>query len=232
MDGAHALVRFPPKDAAAAEHAAGSDLASLLQDCRLLRKDELQVVRGSSAPRVPDCFQKTPRRVALGPDVGQILAITADLQGLRLLCRRGQRLAYLAFNLSTGKLDQESPLPTEAPAFLGGRPAGQVSLHGAGESSPVLLRDGNGALYPLARDCTGGIRDPAWLNLSPAQGVGMAIHAVQHSTGGKARIAVIAVALEMQSLLSAIVRTDMEKVKAVLSAVERIRGKYRMFVSS
>lgn len=57
-----------------------SDTTSLLSDCRILRKDDLQVVKGLSAPKVPDCFQKTPKKIMV-PENGQILATAVDTQG-------------------------------------------------------------------------------------------------------------------------------------------------------
>ena len=75
------------------------------------------------------------------------------------------------------------------------------------QNAPVLLRDGNGAIYPLAKDCNGGIRDPTWFNLSAAHSIGMAVHSVvpvaplaPAATSGKVRIAIIAVALEVRAL--------------------------------
>ena len=62
--------------------AAGKDdPTSLLSDCRILRKDDLQVVKGVTAPRLPDCFQRTPKKVLL-PEMGQILTVAVDTQGL------------------------------------------------------------------------------------------------------------------------------------------------------
>ena len=61
------------------------DLASLLQDCRLLRKDELMVVKGMTAPKLPDCFQRTPKKVCV-PESGQILSVCVDNEGMFLFC--------------------------------------------------------------------------------------------------------------------------------------------------
>lgn len=47
MDGPYAAVKFPPKDSAlqsAAAAVSSEESGSLLQDVRLLRKDELQVI--------------------------------------------------------------------------------------------------------------------------------------------------------------------------------------------
>ena len=44
VDGAYAAVKFPPKESGSSVDGANSDdVNSLLQDLRLLRKDELQV---------------------------------------------------------------------------------------------------------------------------------------------------------------------------------------------
>ena len=47
VDGPYAAVKFPPKDSAiqgAAASGSNEETGSLLQDVRLLRKDELQVI--------------------------------------------------------------------------------------------------------------------------------------------------------------------------------------------
>ena len=72
------------KDGGDALVAGKDDPTSLLSDCRILRKDDLQVVKGNAAPRVPDCFQRTPKKVML-PEMGQILATAVDTQGLALI---------------------------------------------------------------------------------------------------------------------------------------------------
>lgn len=45
------------------------DTIVLLQDCRLMRKDELQVIKPGMTSRAPDCFQRVPRRINLPPEV-------------------------------------------------------------------------------------------------------------------------------------------------------------------
>ena len=80
MDGAYAAVKFQTKDANAEHGSTKEDPSALLQDCRLLRKDELQVVKSISAPRLPDCFQKVPKKVTIVEN-GQILAVAVDCEG-------------------------------------------------------------------------------------------------------------------------------------------------------
>ena len=55
-------------------------LSAILSDCRLLRKDDLVLVKGATALKVPECFQKVPRRVQISR-TGRILAMCVDNQG-------------------------------------------------------------------------------------------------------------------------------------------------------
>ena len=58
------------------------DMIKLLADCRLLRKDELQVIKSSVNSRAPDCFQRTPRRVNIGEGATEsLLTVSTDGQG-------------------------------------------------------------------------------------------------------------------------------------------------------
>ena len=84
MDGIYAAVRFPrqddPSTSSSSSKPADDSVAALLSDCRLMHKDDLIVVKGTAAPKVPDCFQKLPKRVNLGHS-GRILAVSVDNQG-------------------------------------------------------------------------------------------------------------------------------------------------------
>ena len=62
---------------------------------------------------------------------------------------------------------------------------------------PLILRDGNGAIYPVAKDCLEGIRDPLWLDLPPLVSLGMTLQSVP-SASLKNRVAVIALAVEVR----------------------------------
>lgn len=84
VDGAYAAVRFPTvgKDGKEVVPTTPEDWTALLQDCRLVRKDELVAVKwgsgGSAGPRGPDCLQRWPRKIVLPPDV-QVLSIAVSL---------------------------------------------------------------------------------------------------------------------------------------------------------
>ncbi|KAK2167028.1 hypothetical protein LSH36_32g04006 [Paralvinella palmiformis] len=214
VDGAYAAVRFPGKDGSSTE-----DPATLFQDCRLLRKDDLVIVRGSTAPKIPDCFQKTPKKINL-PESGKILTVAVDSQGIHMVCVVGTHFKYFIYDLSTSKMEQSSMFPTDTIAFLG-QSERKVKLHNAGENSPVILCDGNSTIYPLGKDCLDGIRDPRWLDLPPLHSLGMAIQSLPNvAPNSKNKTAVIVMAVETQALSVHILRHDLERVKAILAAAE------------
>lgn len=62
----------------------------------------------------------------------------------------------------------------------------------------VQLQDGNGAIYPLAKDYNSGIRDPMWLNLPPVRCLGMRVQALPNTIlSQKNKAAVIVLAVEV-----------------------------------
>lgn len=236
VDGSYAAVRFPnskealnassiSKDVSKDSSTTGvDDMMSLLQDCRLMRKDDLQVVKSTATSRVPDCFQRTPRRVNIPEGGGQILTIAVDGQGIHAIVKTGSKLSYVLFNVSTGRVEQDSPFPCDTAAFLG-LDSHAVNLTSTGESgqSVLLLRDGNSAICPLAKDCVEAIRDPHWLDLPPIRCIGTGIHAltaVAASTNLKNQVALIVLALESQTLMSKVLRCDLEGVKQLLNSLD------------
>ncbi|VDH90552.1 E3 ubiquitin-protein ligase EDD1, partial [Mytilus galloprovincialis] len=216
VDGDYAAVKFQTKD----EPPSKDDLTTLLQDCRLLRKDDLQVVKSVNAPRLPDCFQKTPKKVTLSEN-GQILAVAVDSEGIHVIARSGSKLSYMVYNLTSGKVDQDAPFPTDTQAFMGSLRS-DITLHNTGDELLVQLRDGNGAIYPLAKDSNDGIRDPMWLNLPPIRCLGMRVQGLTNTIlNQKNKAAVIVLAVEHQTLIQHVLRCDLEKVKSILSTLEQ-----------
>lgn len=136
VDGAYAAVRFPPPNCKEREYTKDAD--DIFLDCRLMRKDDLQVIKSSSTSRVPDCFQKTPRRIQIQESSGQILTIAVDGQGIHAIVRSGSKLSYVVYNVSSGRVEQDNPFPSDSAAFMGLYPS-SVSLTCAGEVSSVFF---------------------------------------------------------------------------------------------
>lgn len=68
------------------------------------------------------------------------------------------------------------------------------------QDSVTLLQDGNGALYPLAKNALGGIRDPVWFELPPARCLALGTHTLSHGSFGtnvKSKAAVLVLAMEV-----------------------------------
>lgn len=68
------------------------------------------------------------------------------------------------------------------------------------QESPIILRDGNGTIYPMAKDCMGGIRDPDWLDLPPISSLGMGVHSLTNLPANstiKKKAAIIIMAVEV-----------------------------------
>lgn len=84
VDGAYAAVRFPTvgKDGKEVVPSTPDDWTALLQDCRLVRKDDLVAVKwgagGAAGPRGPDCLQRSPRKIALPPEL-QVITIAVSV---------------------------------------------------------------------------------------------------------------------------------------------------------
>ncbi|XP_029848951.2 E3 ubiquitin-protein ligase UBR5 isoform X8 [Ixodes scapularis] len=211
VDGAYVAVRF------GRESGPGEDP---LQECRLLRRDELQPVKGSATPRLPDCLQRCPRRVCL-PDSTHILAMTVDSQGIHAVVKNGAQLTYTVYNIVTGRAEQDSPFPTCLQSFLG-LDQRQVTLATSGESETVtLLRDGNSAIYPLAKDCMESIRDPLWLDLPPVRALGLGVHPLRDAAANqKNQVGIVVLALEAQTLMPLILKGEGETVRQTLCSLE------------
>ena len=66
----------------------------------------------------------------------------------------------------------------------------------------MILQDGNKAVYPLAKDCISGVRDPCWLNLPSVQSVGLCVQSLANvAPNCKNKLCIIALALEVSSSL-------------------------------
>ena len=210
------------------EPAAPEDPSSLLMSpsTRILPREQLQLIKGGSLPRVPDCFQRVPKKVALQNNDVKILAIMVDGQGVHAIVRNdGSRLSHRVYNLSTGKVEVDSKFPTDVSAFLGLNPGSNISFHSTGESEFVsMLMDGNQTIYPLVKDQTpsaDSIKDPMLLDLPPIQALGLGTHALPHiGNGKKNEVAVIVLSFVAQLIMPKILQCDFEAVKRFVASLE------------
>lgn len=221
VDGAYAAVKFPNVNGSKEV----KDENDAWQDCRLMRKDELQVIKSTTLSRVPDCFQKSPRRIVLSPPqsgesgtTNQLLTLTIDSKGIHAIMKVNNKLHYSLFNLNTGRQEQNSIFPTDINAFLGSSP-NNISLTCAGECTDtvLILRDGNNTIYPMTKDCVEAIKEPTWLDLPPIKCIAAApLTLPSVGVNLKSQVAIVAIVPEPQILMSRILRCDIEGIKNIL----------------
>lgn len=239
VDGAFAAVRFPlTKDKT--DKNPTTEESDIWADCRLMKKDDLQVLKSATTSRIPDCFQKTPRRVVLNSQLSsdsvnnsQLITFDIDTKGIHAILKNGTKLHYSVFNLN-GRQEQDSVFPTDTNAFLG-TSLNNVSLICTGDSisSVTLLRDGNNTIYPIAKDCLDAIKDPQWADMPPIKCIdaiplcvpSLSGSSSSSSNGGssgisKSFVAMIVMATETQLLMSRILRCDVEGVKHILTQLD------------
>ena len=65
VDGLYAAVLFPSKENPSLPPSSPTDPMSLFKHCRLVRKDELQIVKSSTNHKVFDCIQKSPKPLVI-----------------------------------------------------------------------------------------------------------------------------------------------------------------------
>lgn len=221
IDGTYAAVRFAGKESNGNE--SSMDVNSLLQDCRLLKKDELRLIKPGNSVRQCDYIQRQPKRLTLS-DSSNIIKMTVSNKGIHAIVRNGIKLNYVVYSLATGRPEQECAFPTDTQSFFGSNPS-NIHLQCYGESSEnmiTLLRDGNGALYPFAKDCNMSIKDPVQLNLPPVQSIGFSIVPLKDGQTGaiKSQVALGLLFLQNQFLTPEILGSDPEMVRLALNSIQ------------
>ncbi|XP_055848021.1 E3 ubiquitin-protein ligase hyd [Episyrphus balteatus] len=197
------------------------------QHCRLLKKDDVQVIKSLVNPRGPDCYQKTPKRLniiaAQDANVCQLLALAVDTKGVHTVSKISNKMYYNVFNLHNSKQEHSSIFPTDCNVFLGSS-ASNIALYisdDSNENCTVILRDGNRTLYPFLKDCNGDLRDPQWLSLPPIRTVAMSIISLPIlGINLKSKVCMIIMFLEKQYLMPSILRCDLKSVVMLLNQLE------------
>ena len=193
---------------------------------RILSRDQLQLVKQGALPRIPDCFQRAPKRVCLQQNEnGQILALNVDGKGIHAVVRIGDKTCYRIYNISTGKTEIDSKFPTDTQAFLGLDPTNNIRFYSTGEPEfASLLLDGNRTIYPLVKDSTpsaDSIKDPHWLDLPPIGAIGLGTHALPHvGSGKKNEVAVVVLSFTPQTIIPKILQCDLESIKRIITNLE------------
>ncbi|XP_016930962.4 E3 ubiquitin-protein ligase hyd [Drosophila suzukii] len=245
VDGDFVAVRFPAMNAAAAAVAAAAATASSSsntastskeegkeddwQQCRLLRREDVQIFRTAMSTRGPDWLQKQPKKINVGADAAgvQLLTLAVDSRGIHVIKKVLGKIHYSLYNLYNSKQEQNCLFPTDCASFIGSSPGNILMACNndcSGNSSTIVLRDGNGALYPLAKDCLGSIKDPQWFDLPPVKSITMSTISLPAMLSGvnlKSKVCMTALLFDTQKLMPHILRCDVKNSFAALSRLER-----------
>lgn len=193
-------------------------------------------MKSTTSSRGPDCFQKIPRRIVLSlqqPGVNfQLLSLAVDAKGIHTILKYNSKIHYGLFNLSSGRQEQDSVFPSDVNSFMGMSPR-QISLTCASDTvdSMLLLRDGNSAIYPLAKDCLNAIRDPQLLDFPPIRSIAtITVSLPMVDMNQKSQLAVVVMAPERQILMPRILRCDFKGVKAILGQLDNGELKHQISI--
>ncbi|XP_058978714.1 E3 ubiquitin-protein ligase hyd isoform X2 [Musca domestica] len=236
VDGDFVAVRFPisspiPSPSATTSVAANEGKEDDWQQCRLLRREDVQVYKTAIASRGPEWLQKMPRKINIGhgndPSGFQLLSMAVDLRGIHVVKKIGNKLHYSLYNLYNSKQEQNCQFPTDSSSFMGSSPS-NISMicnnDSSGNTSTIVVRDGNRALYPMAKDCVGSIKDPQWFDLSPVKAVAMTTISLAcnlNNINQKSKVCMTALLFESQKLMPHILRCDVKNVFAALIQLEK-----------
>ncbi|XP_011188197.2 E3 ubiquitin-protein ligase hyd isoform X1 [Zeugodacus cucurbitae] len=230
VDGDFVAVRFPiattSTTSAGSNNGEGKD--DDWQQCRLLRREDVQIYKTNMASRGLDWLQKMPRKVNINncndSNGFQLLTMSVDVRGVHVIKKHGSKLFYSLYNLYNSKQEQICQFPTDSVSFLGVTPDNINILCNNDSSvstSNILVCDGNRALYPIAKDCLGSIKDPYWLDLPPVKNVSMSMIPFSSAGNLKSKLCLTALVFESQKLMPHILRCDIKNAFAVLSRLEK-----------
>lgn len=237
VDGDFVAVRFPISSSSPSTSAAsvgvntGEGKEDDWQQCRLLRREDIQVYKTAMATRGPDWIQKLPKKINIShgsdPSAFQLLCLAVDLRGIHVVKKVGSKLHYSVYNLYNSKQEQNCQFPTDSGSFMGAS-FNNISMicnnDCSGNSSTIILRDGNRALYPMSKDCVGSIKDPHWFDLSPVKAVAMttiSLASSLNSSNQKSKVCMTALLFETQKIMPHILRCDVKNSFATLSRLEK-----------
>ncbi|XP_065677761.1 E3 ubiquitin-protein ligase UBR5 isoform X1 [Hydra vulgaris] len=229
VDGAYALVDFSTKKVETGK----CDIGSILDECRLVRKDELQIVKWTTPPKMPECFQRTPKQLILPPN-SKALSIALDTKGVRVLLKTQTGLRYVTFSLATGRAESGGDIQQAPSLFLSKTQPHCSVLNSSGIDSLTLLQDPNQCLYPLIKDNSNGIRTPDLLNMPPVTCLAMGRRRVNDTNKGHLIVAVMIV--KDSDLVQSVLQSDAEAIHQFFSNCqiekhinERVDGNRNIF---
>ncbi|XP_066917257.1 E3 ubiquitin-protein ligase UBR5-like isoform X2 [Clytia hemisphaerica] len=225
VDGAYAIVHFSQKtfDQDGGESKRTMDVDLMLKESVIRRKDELQIVKWTTPPKMPECYQKVPKQLSISNS--KVVSMTLDNNGIHALLKSHTGLRYSVYSLASGRPNPGGNIQHEPASFLMRATPNNVRLHPSDNKSVMLLRDSNNCLYPLVKDNVGGIQNPTWTNLSSVSCMVTARkrssnHSLIRPSGKSKQLALTVLIVEDNNVLQAILSADCESLRKSLEKAQ------------
>ncbi|RDD37597.1 E3 ubiquitin-protein ligase UBR5 [Trichoplax sp. H2] len=191
----------------------------LLRSCRLLPLGDLQLTKTPYSCRCVDKIQRVPK--LLPPSKGRIVALSANCNGILQVTRSDGKLTYSRFNLDNGRSHTLCTIPTDMIQVEEHKE--KATMLSIDQEWNCVLRDSLGALFPLSVVAGQNIKDSDWLNLPPTRSIAVGVNFMERSIHSiNNPIALIAMVMDNQKLMSYILESDYRSVRQLLDEVDRI----------
>ncbi|XP_075242846.1 E3 ubiquitin-protein ligase UBR5-like isoform X3 [Convolutriloba macropyga] len=195
---------------------------SILRDCRLFHKSDLQALKSNALPKFMDCMQCQPKNIlsnCAALDKLQLLSVAVDCKGVHVVASASQfKFYYCVIEPSSGAVEERRSFFTDLPAFIGLK--NPISLQVAPEDPGRLLMDGNGCFYPLSKDDAGQMREPSTLNMLPIKTAAIGVHQVREGAPSIQRVLLTAFITKSSPTMTAVLQCNQHLVEMRLAEYE------------
>ncbi|CAF0766114.1 unnamed protein product, partial [Didymodactylos carnosus] len=249
IDGSLVLVRFPSKinthPIQNTNEMSMETNTSELDNCRILRKDDLQIVKGNMTPKIPDCSLSIANSKKISLENGTLLTFSIDKDYLHTLQLRETTVYYIQYEIGSNNGQCRSIRQNFLPSitnrqslisFLGSNTtnlstaisSSSLRLHTLNTNEiPHVLLDGNKTFYPFVynQDLT-NIKDPQWKNLLPLNYFQQQIVPIKNADHlPKSHIILSIMQIQKGLLIPHILRYDYDKIRSILNEIETTKNK-------
>ncbi|CAF0940743.1 unnamed protein product, partial [Didymodactylos carnosus] len=250
IDGSLVLVRFPSKTTT--HHTQNTNDMSMdttntneLDNCRLLRKDDLQIVKGNMTPKTPDCSLSIANIKRISLENGTLLTFSVDKDYLHTLQLRQSTVYYIQYEIGSNnglcRSIRQNFLPSitsrqSLSSFLASNttdlsntvsPSSPRLYTLNANEIPRVLLDSNKTFYPIVynQDLT-NIKDPQWKNLLPLNYFQQQIVPIKNADHLPKNYIVLSI-MQIQKglLIPHILRYDYDKIRSILNEIETTKNK-------
>ncbi|CAF3734360.1 unnamed protein product, partial [Rotaria sordida] len=226
IDGSLVLVKFPSQN----NNDTNID-GNNLENCRILRKDDLLVIKGNQIPKTPDYSLSLSNAKRISLENGTLLTFSVDKDYLHTLQLRDTTIYYIMYEVGSNNglcrsiRQNNLPLINNRQSLLSFINENKNFLHlytlNSIDISHILI-DSNHLIYPLIynQDKT-NIKDPQWKNLLPINYFSQGIIPLKINDNlNKNHIILNIMQIQKGILIPHILRYDIDKIRSILNDIE------------